>query len=504
MRPSTNRRWLYWRSGLLAAGLCMLSNAAYAWWDTVITTERPVPLVREIEAETCAGPAKTDIVLDPQVDGGKGGQGVLLRPGGPGLTMEMDLKPSIYAIFTIARDAEGKPDASGVFMPKVGNGLITLEVKEHATGQTRSWTMVMVYREQYFAVGQMYFPAHAGGKYTVTVKLATKMDPLPADPPAVKRFFNPQTKEFSKQPLMPLLVDRLELRDALGNCARQAAKTRRMLTTDAQLAELRQKYAGQAYKPPDWHLYREPYILTDGRPLTAEARRARNEKLWGAVPDFNTHVSADGGSPYSYLFGRDSNGMILNAVTGYERTGNVEYAWDCAVLLCGVAEKYPALDFLAQGTEGGVGVNLQYGFVFNALVGKHVYRGWADPGYLARAYDSLFDFVKDNQELAAFVGTKIPWVKTPEDVVKLLDVNLLQSGMDYCKRHYVSSDDAKALLPLVQGVGPISDAMLAPGIFDKIDMNMSLRGGIDDQAICSFSRDGVHYIGSAGYRHLQP
>jgi len=485
---------------MAAVGLLPM-RSALSWWDTVITTERPVPLMREIEAETCSGPAKADIVWDDQADGGKGGRAVLLRPGGPGLTTEVDVKPGIYAIFTIARDPEGRPDEHGIFTQRNQWGLLTLEVKEHATGATRSWTMVIVYREQYFAVGMMYFPAHAGGKYTVTVRLPTEVPRLPKDPAAIRRFFDANTRAFTKQPLGPLLVDRLELRDALGHCARRAAKTRRTLTSDEELAQLRQKQTGTTYKPPDAHLYREPYVLTDGRPLTPEERRARNEKLWNLVPDFNEHVSTDAASPYSYLFGRDSNGMVLNAITGYRQTGNPEYAWDGAVLLCAVAEKFPALDFLAQGVEGGVGVNLQYGFTFNALVGKHVYRGWAGGAMinLAQAYDDLFDFIKDNQELAAFVGTKIPWVKSPADVLALLDIYLLQSGMDYCKRHYISSDDAKAFIPLVQGVGPVADEMLATGIFDKIAMNMSLRGGIDDQAICSFSRDGVHYIGSASY-----
>jgi hypothetical protein len=63
------------------------------------------------------------------------------------------------------------------------------------------------------------------------------MPRLPEDPPAVKRFFDAKTGAFTK-PLIPLLVDRLELRDALGNCARQAVKTRRMLASDAELAKL--------------------------------------------------------------------------------------------------------------------------------------------------------------------------------------------------------------------------------------------------------------------------
>jgi hypothetical protein len=132
--------------------------------------QRPVPLVREIEAETCAGFAKEVLVADEQADGGRGGKSVLLTPGGAGLTTEINAEPGVYALFVIARNRE----------QKIGHDLMTLEVKEHKTAQVKSWTTTVVYREQYLAVGRMYFPAYAGGRHTVTVRLATPMEPRPA------------------------------------------------------------------------------------------------------------------------------------------------------------------------------------------------------------------------------------------------------------------------------------------------------------------------------------
>ena len=43
------------------------------------------------------------------------------------------------------------------------------------------------------------------------------------------------------------------------------------------------------------------------------------------------------------------------------------------------------------------------------------------------AYDSLFDYIKGNEDLARSVGRFVPWVKTSEDVRTLLDVYLLQT-----------------------------------------------------------------------------
>lgn len=47
---------------------------------------------------------------------------------------------------------------------------------------------------------------------------------------------------------------------------------------------------------------------------------------------------------------------------------------------------------------------------------------------LAATYDLLFDLIQNNQELADAVGRYVPWVKTPRDVVALLDTYLLQYG----------------------------------------------------------------------------
>lgn len=477
--------------------LIVLRGSALAWWDTFLTTSRPVPLVKEIEAESCT---KAEVVNDEQANGGRGGQAVLLQPGGTGLTTEVEVQPGVYEVFVIARNPDGK----------AGHDLISLDLKEHATGQSRSWTMVCAYRESYHAVGQLYFPAHAGGRYTLTVKLATKLARKPADP-AFAELVDGATLTLKEKTLVPLLVDRLELRDPLGNCARKAGKTKRMLTSDEEIAKLRGETTGQISsngvlfplgprdslrvkkdKPPEW--------WANGR--SAADRKARNDELWAKVPDWNEHIFNVGTTPWAELIGRDHNGLIMDASLAFEKTGHAEFGWDGAVTLCALAEKFPALDYYAQAAMKGSNLRADPPFTFTMPAGKSVYRGWAggDMERLARSYDRLFDFIQGNQALAEYVGTKIPWVKTPQDVIKLLDVHLLQHGLDACARDVISGGDSpKALIPLVQGVNDISRAMLDRGIFTKIAMDMTFRGGIDDQAVCGYSRDGVHYIGSVGY-----
>ncbi len=461
--------------GLLASlfFLLLFATPAPAWWDTLIKTWRPIPLVQEYEAEQCKGFPPASVKDDPQGNGGRGSKAVLLNPGAPAISVELEgLRPEgLYCLWMIARAADGN-----AALPRKPNH-VTLRVVEAATGNEKSWTVLTTHRERYFAVAQIYFPAYAGGKYSATMSL------------------DPRSEQ-------PLLVDRLELRDVLGNCARRAFKTRRMLTSDEELAAKRAAFAAGNQKQV--RVGQETFRGDLGE-RTLEERLARNEKLWAWAPDFNA-PTGHGDPKYGWLIGRDRPGIVADAADAFERTGNPEFGWDGAVALCALAEKYPAIDYFVQAT--GPYTNLDRDkagnppFHFSAPPGKSVYRGWAGSDYerILRAYDRLFDFINGNERLAQYVGARIPWVKTPQDVLRLLDTNLIQAGLDQCMRTYISGgDEAKALAPLVQGVCDESNRMLETGIFASMDMNMTYAGGIDDQAICSYSRDGVHYIGSVGY-----
>lgn len=484
----------------IALFLWILSaEISWGWWDTVCTKFRPIPLMREIEAEQCDGANPANVQSDKEADGGRGGKAVQLVPGGARLSAELEVKPGLYGVWVIARNPEGA----------ISNALVRLEVKEHATGQTRGWSMIGVCDAAYHAFGQLYFPAYAGGKYTVTISLPEKMAPLPEEK-AVREFFDESTGKLKTPSAGCLLVDRLEIRDALAHCAQKALKTKRMLTSDEELAKIRQGFAD---KPPPSISYgpivRESFTLSgpkaapwwpNGRPPSERA--ARNEMIWAKAPDFNAHTTQSGATPWAWFLGRDADAMVSCAAKAYELTGNAEFGWDGAVALCAVAEKFPTIDFFAQSLDKHTNLRAEIPFAFNVSPGKVVYRGWAGAAMtaLVRDYDRLFDFIKENRELAAFVGTKIPWIKTPRDVLRLLDTNILQAGADDCERTYIEgNDEPKAIIPLVQGVTEESNRMLQEGIFNAMCMNMTFRGGIDDQAVSSYSRDGVHYIGSVGY-----
>ena len=65
------------------------------------------------------------------------------------------------------------------------------------------------------------------------------------------------------------------------------------------------------------------------------------------------------------------------------------------------------------------------------------YSGWYESSSsveLFQAYDQVFPYIKDNQVFADAVHRFIPWVKTPEDVVRLLDRWLVFAGARHSPR----------------------------------------------------------------------
>lgn len=483
----------------VAVGLGLLLPAqSWAWWDTVAEIVRPVPLIKEIEAEQARSLAPARIIDDAQSNGGAGGKAVVLNPGGDPVTFDLNLKPGLYMINGIMRSPE-QPTALG---------LVTLTLTEHASKQTRSWTMPFTCRDTYFSALMLYFPAHQGGDYTLEFRLESDPAKGNLDKVGYNNRIDEAGKKFierwQKQPAKIYWLDRLELRDCLGHLGPiQQTKSRRMLTSDAQIAEIRRAFqenpainlpsSGERFNaknPPLWFT----------TPRSPQQRQIRNDELWSRVPDFNAPVS-HGPNPWHFIIGHDRRGMILEAGDAYEQTGHLELAWDGAVLLAATAEKYPALDYLAQGLTGHMGGTGPV-FGISAWPGKNVYRGWAGSGaiQLIHAYDKLFDFIKDNQPLADYVGRKIPGIRTPQDLVQFLDTRLLRHIHDGAMRGQIEGSDTPKILPaLVLGPGPESDLMLRNGIFLRIAKNMTHRGGIDDHAFSSYSRDGVHHIGSAGY-----
>lgn len=180
------------------------------------------------------------------------------------------------------------------------------------------------------------------------------------------------------------------------------------------------------------------------------------------------------------------------------RNGDREAARDFAMLLCRVAYDLPSYNETHAW-------NYLFTTSWNRLaVLQHRTRPYQAYEYrdLAAAYDKLFLFIKDNQELALAVGRFIPWVKTPADVVRLLDTHLLQYGAAQTKlfRYYYSHEHAAILsmLAAIQGDPAIVESWMET-VFSKTWEYPHRLAGVKDYIYLSTQRDGTSDIGSFSY-----
>jgi len=468
----------------LAPALVILvaATTAGAWWDTWVRAQKSEPLVKAFDAAGIAGIKKT--VDDALANAGAGGKVVFLAPS-ESLSFEAELKHSAYSVWVIARadEKDYDPDAQAIERPfDLPGGAATiktprppvylqLDVKT-ADGSEQSWTMPIAYREDYRIVGKLYFPLNVDGNCKVTVGIGARS-------------------------ALGLLVNRIELRDVLGNCARHAFKSERELMSDEDLAAKRARGLNRSkvYRIGRGRT-RMQYKFPAGN-IRANDRTKRNDEIWAWVPDINMVEADPRWAQWHNVIGRDSKGLHADLADFYVATGDPGVGMDAAVLLCALAEKYPCLDYYYS--ESG-----QYGQIASANPlswgsrnGKTVYSGWAgsDLSRLATSYDKVFDFVKDNQSLANYVHTRIAWVETPQDVIELLDTGILENGIDSVNREIIRSPGARALCVKVLGMDLEAGAPGAP-VFATAH---ALTEDPSDNELSYRSRGGVHYIGSTLY-----
>jgi len=468
---------------LLGLGLWFAADA-HAWWDTWVRMQTSEPCVSAFQAVDLVG--AQDIRDDAQANAGRGGKTVYVKPGQL-LTFKMDLKPSVYTVWIIARadEAEYKPAEKHEVTVDFPSGpgkfetirpLVFSAVETHdANGKSRRWSMPIPYEAKYGIVSKLYVPVHAAGMTTFSVGLDAKS-------------------------AQGLLVQRIELRDVLGYTVRRAFKDARVLTTDEQLADLRKRYADDPKKRTQWPLgrreFRDTYTLPAER--TPAQRREAAETLWNSLPDWNAMACDPAFRTWHHVIGRDTNGKVKDLAEIYEQTGSPEAGWDAAVMLAALAEKYPGMDHYYQYAGGGPHNRMAEAqpLRWGQSMGKSVYSGWAggDLTRLAQAYDKIFDYLRGNQALADFLHTRIDWIQTPQDVVRFLDVYLLQHGMDCVNRHIIRNEEARALCRRLLCLTP-DTALPAESVFTRPLWEEDEA----DSQFCDQSRGGVSYIGSTLY-----
>ena len=202
-------------------------------------------------------------------------------------------------------------------------------------------------------------------------------------------------------------------------------------------------------------------------------------------------------------FRRGYHGM--GGLGGYARaihlSGNRELLRDAAVSLIRYAYQFPTIDSANYLTELAVASGFQ-GLDFRCRQ-RHDKTYWMPDYsvYLAaiRDYDLLFPFIQGNEELAKSIRRFVPWVETPADLIKLLDVYLVQTTAKRTMR-YLDHTHPTAIADLAAALGDtsVTDPWME-WLFAKTFVYPLPPAGIQDVMVSGHDREGAQYIASAFY-----
>lgn len=181
--------------------------------------------------------------------------------------------------------------------------------------------------------------------------------------------------------------------------------------------------------------------------------------------------------------------------------GDMDAARDTSLLLCRVAYDLPT--YSTSHSLFNV-LTPPSGFYGRLIAHQQRYRHYQffEWTALARTYDQLFPFIQGNLELAEAVGKHISWVKTPDDVITLLDTYIVQYGareMMYYQSYYDHAHAAQlATLAAIQSNPEISHPWVK-FIFSNTWEYPLPYASIEDYIYLTTQRDGTQTIGSSFY-----
>ena len=206
----------------------------------------------------------------------------------------------------------------------------------------------------------------------------------------------------------------------------------------------------------------------------------------------------------------------LHSFAGYFKSGggfflrkeeNQDYARDSAIALIRFAYQFPTIDLYRC---------LSFRTVDPAARGRYILRRrmtmasvWGNfIRFLkpVREYDALFDYLEGNEDLARSVARFVPWVKTPDDVLMLLDVYLVQTMAKRMLLYHYYGDGRQpsrlAELAALAGNSKITDLLPQPadGHSGSHDHRHGPRWHEPHRLVCVHERRGLgrSHCGKAG------
>jgi hypothetical protein len=198
---------------------------------------------------------------------------------------------------------------------------------------------------------------------------------------------------------------------------------------------------------------------------------------------------------------RDRKRAYLAAITTLAKQfadrNNAAAGHEAAVMLCRVAYSFPAEDDPSNAMSS---VMLQPGPYGRDMGCRRRDPRESDRNMMA-PYDNLFALLKADDGLAKSVGRFIPWVRTPQDVVKLIDTYMVQTAAKRSLRYheYSSNEPAVIVTPaIVLGDRAVTDPWME-WLFSSTFIYPLPPSGIQDLIVTGNDRDGIGYIGSYSY-----
>ncbi len=186
----------------------------------------------------------------------------------------------------------------------------------------------------------------------------------------------------------------------------------------------------------------------------------------------------------------------------YLATGESDYAHDAVIQLVRYAYAFPTLNYSdwirsLVHTRGAFGRDLRCRRRGTAAFYMPHYPLYVNP--IMYQYDQLYDFIKGNDRIAKSVGRFVPWVKTSEDVIRLIDVYLVQTVAKRIMRYHYHTDPVDiANLAAVVGDNKFTRPWME-WLFSRTFIYPLPVSGIADAMISGTCRDGGEYIGSSYY-----
>lgn len=238
----------------------------------------------------------------------------------------------------------------------------------------------------------------------------------------------------------------------------------------------------------------DPYpFKDDGTGLTFPGEAPGSGRAWAPVPAaVNSRIT-------SYM------NAFLNGSDNWRNTGNADVAHDSAIYMIRWALEFPTMDdadAISALVRDQGSFNRGYRVRRRTTTSGQAIGHFGFQFRLARAYDQLFDFIKDNQEIADSVGRYLPGVETPDDVIELLDVYLVQTlAKRFLRYNYYGDGRQPAMLSEIAAVmndTSVTDPWME-WLFSRTFYYPRPLAGLPDYLVAATGRDGRSTIGSSSY-----